>query len=62
MKEDTVQAPVANRHGAETNLKKLIRLHLADPDHVITEEDLRNVEVGVTAELPDEELSPKQRI
>lgn len=32
----------------ESDAKKLADEHLADPNHVITEEDMRNIKVGVT--------------
>lgn len=37
----------------ESDAKKLADRHLADPDHVITDEDMRNIRVGVTPP-PDE--------
>ncbi|NTS39900.1 hypothetical protein HRG84_03205 [Flavisolibacter sp. BT320] len=35
-----------------SDAKKLADQHMADPNHVITEEDMRNIRVGVTP-LPD---------
>lgn len=40
------QATVVNRFESDT--KKLVRKHLADPNHVITEEEMRNIRVGLT--------------
>ena len=37
----------------ESDAKKLADRHMADPNHVITEEDLRNIRVGM-APPPDE--------
>lgn len=37
----------------ESDARKLANKHLADPNHVITEEDLKNVQVGMSAP-PDE--------
>ena len=37
----------------ESDAKKLADQHMADPNHVITEEDLRKIKVGITGE-PDE--------
>lgn len=36
----------------QSDTEKLAQRHLANPDHVITEEELRNVRVGM-APLPD---------
>lgn len=33
----------------ETDTERLVREHLADPNHVITDEDLRKVRVGMSA-------------
>ncbi|HEV7332468.1 MAG TPA: hypothetical protein VGN63_15630 [Flavisolibacter sp.] len=32
----------------ESDAKKLANQHMADPHHIITEEDMRNIRVGVT--------------
>ena len=40
----------------ETDVQKLVRRHLEDPNHTITEEEIRNLRVGIT-DLPDESHS-----
>jgi hypothetical protein len=37
----------------ETDAQKLVRLHLEDENHTITEEEIRNLKVGVDP-LPEE--------
>ena len=37
-----------------SDAKKLADKHLADPNHVITDEEMRNIRVGVTPSSPDE--------
>ena len=37
----------------ESDAHKLAQEHLADPNHVITDEALRNIKVGVTPAVPD---------
>jgi len=37
----------------ESDVQKLTRKHLEDPNHVITEEELRNLRVGMTPPLDD---------
>ncbi|MDQ3277457.1 MAG: hypothetical protein M3Q06_03970 [Bacteroidota bacterium] len=37
-----------------SDAKKLADKHMADPNHVITDEELQNIRVGVTPSLPDE--------
>ncbi|MDB5193418.1 MAG: hypothetical protein JWQ96_2981 [Segetibacter sp.] len=54
MKEDKVKGYTPQNHGPESDLKKLIRRHLNDPDHVITEDDIRNIELGSNVELSDD--------
>ena len=34
----------------ESDAAKLARLHLEDEDHVITDEDMRNIKIGVVSE------------
>jgi hypothetical protein len=42
-----------NQRPFESDTKKLVREHLADPNHVITEEDIKNVRIGMTSELDE---------
>jgi len=37
----------------ESDARKLANKHLADPNHVITDEDLKNVQVGMSAPLDE---------
>lgn len=39
------QTPRSNRFESDT--KKLVRLHLQNKDHVITDEEIRNLRVGM---------------
>ena len=41
----------------ETDAQKLVRRHLEDENHTITEEDIRNIKVGVDP-LKVEDASP----
>lgn len=47
------QLPNQNGERFQTDAQKLAARHLADPDHVITDEDLANIKVGVTPPDPD---------
>lgn len=52
--DEQKQQPQNNKRGAfETDSQKLVRKHLSDPDHQITEEDLASVRVGMNPG-PDE--------
>jgi hypothetical protein len=42
-----------NEERFESDTQKLVRRHLEDEDHVITEEEIRNVRVGMSPP-PDE--------
>ena len=47
---------------AETDVQKLVRRHLEDENHTITEEEIRNLKVGVDP-LPEEsEQESKERL
>lgn len=50
---DQKQEAPENNTSFESDAKKLADKHLADPNHVITDEDLQNVRVGM-APPPDE--------
>lgn len=51
--EQTPQGSEQNSQRFESDAQKLTNQHLADPNHVITDEDLKNVRVGMTPP-PDE--------
>jgi len=38
----------------ESDTQKIVRRHLEDPDHVITEEEMKNIRVGMTPPLDGE--------
>ena len=42
--EDLSSSPFKN---FETDTQKLVRRHLEDPNHVITDEEIRNLKVGI---------------
>jgi hypothetical protein len=44
------QKPEQKNHRFESDTKKLIRRHLSDPTHVITEEDIAGVRIGMIPE------------
>lgn len=48
--------PSENSAPFESDAKKVVRKHLEDKDHVITEEEIRNVRIGVTP-LEEEKAS-----
>jgi len=37
----------------ESDTQKIVRRHLEDPNHVITDEDLKNIRVGMTPPVMD---------
>lgn len=53
--EENVQLPPdTNEEKFETDAQKLVRRHLEDKNHTITEEELRSIKVGVDP-IPDED-------
>ena len=42
-----------NRNQFETDAERIIHRHLNNKDDIITDEDIRNVRVGVTPAVPD---------
>lgn len=48
MDEHKQQPPENNKKGFETDTQKLVRKHMEDPNHQITDEDLANVRVGMS--------------
>jgi hypothetical protein len=45
---DQQQNPLGENQRFESDAAKLVRRHLSDPDHVITDEEMANVRVGMT--------------
>jgi hypothetical protein len=45
--------PNGNSNHIETDAERIIHRHLSNKDDVITDEDIRNVRVGVTPVVPD---------
>jgi len=59
--ENVQQSPTTNDEKFETDAQKLVRRHLEDKNHTITEEELRSIKVGVDP-IPDEnDLSEEQQ-
>ena len=56
--EKLQSVPVTPTEKFETDAQKLVRRHLEDENHTITEEDIRNIKVGVDP-LPPDEKSPE---
>ena len=54
MSDQKNQLPEQNNQRFQTDAEKLTNLHLADPDHVITDEEFAKIRVGVTPPDPDE--------
>ena len=48
------QIPNQNNERFQSDAEKLANKHLADPDHVITDEEFASIRVGVTPAIPDE--------
>ncbi len=42
------QTPLQSEQPFKTDAEKLVFEHLSDPNHVITEEDMRKIRIGVT--------------
>lgn len=45
---DTNPAPLKDENSQELNAKDLIRKHIEDPNHEITDDDIRNVKIDLT--------------
>lgn len=45
--------PGNERQPFESDTQKIVREHLSDPNHVISEEDFKNVRIGMTPELDE---------
>ena len=43
----------------ESDTQKVVREHLSDPNHEISEEDIRNVRIGMTPPPPEDELKDR---
>lgn len=48
MEEQKQQNPVGKEGEFQTDTQRLMRKHMADQNHVITDEDLANVRVGMS--------------
>jgi hypothetical protein len=46
---------VQNPQDFESDTKKLVRRHLSDKDHVITDEEIASIRVGMTPPLESEQ-------
>jgi hypothetical protein len=44
----------------ETDVQKLVRLHLEDENHTITEEEIRNLKIGVDPLPGENEQVPRK--
>lgn len=42
------QDPAQNNQRFESDTQKIVRKHLSDPNHVITDEEIANVRIGMT--------------
>jgi len=42
------QDPAQSNERFESDTQKIVRKHLSDPNHVITEEEIANVRIGMT--------------
>lgn len=48
MQGKSPEAKVQSSNHFESDTQKIVRRHLEDPNHTITEEELRNVRIGMT--------------
>jgi hypothetical protein len=56
MKEKN-NSDVQNQEDFESDTKKLVRRHLSDKDHVITDEEIASIRVGMIPPLENEEAA-----
>ncbi|WP_121353384.1 hypothetical protein [Flavisolibacter nicotianae] len=51
------QDPAQNNQRFESDTQKIVRKHLSDPNHVITDEEIANVRIGMTpsADVPTQQ-------
>lgn len=52
-KENQNKQPGSYHQEEKSDANKLADKHLADPNHVITDEDMRNIKIGVTGEADE---------
>jgi hypothetical protein len=50
MKDEKEDFDGLHYQNGQSDVEKLMRLHLQTPGHVITDEELRNLKVGITEE------------
>lgn len=53
--ENLEHLPSTPGEKVETDVQKLVRLHLEDQNHTITDEEIRNLKIGIDP-LPDENV------
>ena len=53
---------MSNEKKFKSDSAKLVDRHLQDPNHQITEEEIRNVRVGMTPPPPDDLPSPEEKV
>ena len=51
--ENQTTKPNSYHREEESDASKLANKHMADPDHIITDEDMRNIKVGVTGKADE---------
>jgi hypothetical protein len=52
--EENVEKNEQSGERFESDTQKIVRRHLEDPDHVITEEEMKNIRVGMSPPLEGE--------
>ncbi len=62
--ESLPNTPGQKKAEETTGTENLVRQHMADPNHIITDEDLMNVEIGKfdVDEVGEENLLPRENV
>ena len=53
---------MARKKRFQSDTNKVVQRHLKDPNHQITEEEIRNVRVGMTPPAPDDIIPPDEKV
>ena len=53
---------MARKKRFQSDTNKIVQRHLEDPNHQITEEEIRNVRVGMSPPTPDNLPSPDEKV
>ena len=53
---------MAKKKRFQSDSAKIVERHLKDPNHQITEDEIRNVRVGMTPPLPDDLPTSEEKV